>query len=123
MDIKTAILNGVSEDEIREDFERQMREANEMRKEKESKENIAEVRTNLVNAIFEYFNLLGLIPNGDNRDFIDEIANVLIESEKELSEMAGLLKCIEKFGDTRKKKSRADGLNVDEIIENFIKKL
>lgn len=135
MNIEEAILSGVTEEELRADFERQMKAAQasakvqQKQKDEAKAKAVTAARTDLVTAIVNYTDALGVTPPKDRAEVLEDINKIITATEKEFAEMEALIKSLSaldailggEHGHSKKPVPVPD--NVDEVIRKFIKTL
>lgn len=120
MDLEDMLREGFSADELRKEFEDELKEAMESIEKEKSKwtidaDSVEDARDRLIDDIFEYVAALGLLDDDDidDEDLHDKVAKSFKEFEQEVEEFVNLFSKMKVTKTTKH-------LDPDTVIKTFI---
>lgn len=132
--IEEAMLNGVSEQELRTQFERQIKDAIAKKAELERAKKTAqeakldEARTKLAEAVVAYTDALGVTPPKNKAEIVKGLTEMFEDLEKEMAEMRALVDGLGVFGAMLKREMAKEDIDQDledpdDVIKRFLRTL
>lgn len=121
MNIEEAISNGVTEEELRRDFEQQIKEAQKKQKDTTKDREITAARNKLITAVVNYTDALGITPEKNRAEVINDLYKIFVDTEKEILKMRSLIDNFSIFDAFFKHDEKSS--DVDDVIKKFIETL